>query len=656
MKQLHYFKSLVLLLFFLSCQVNLAQNESISSNDKKALKAFAVAKEHYQNYQLNEAIDALEFALERDPSFVEAHTLKGYVYVDMNEKDKALSSFESALKINPRFSSNTVFFIGQLLLEKGEYEKSNKAFKEFLKFPVSDPKLRADAESRLDDLSFALEAVKRPVPFDPINLGPGVNSELPEYFPSITVDGSTLLYTRQLPAPNTPNKYNEDFYVSKRINGNWEVAQNIGQPINTENNEGAPSLSADGKLLIFTACELYGDYGGGKRGLGSCDLFFSQRNGNNWSMPRNLGEEINSRSWETQPSFSADGKTLYYIKRVKDKSGNAHSDIFVSTINDDGFWTKPKPLPYHINTFKNEESVFIHPDGQTLYFSSDGHPGMGGLDIYVTKMNEKGEWSSPENLGYPINTHGSENSILISPDGTKAYFASDREGGFGGLDLYEFELPDEIRPNRVSYLAGKVIDKVSKKPLQSQFELYNLENADLVVSSLSDVNDGTFLVALPLSKSYALNVSRPGYLFYSENFTLGKSKTMEPFRKNIELQPIEVGRRVVLKNIFYATNEYALLSDSRAELIKLVQFLKNNSGVSIKIEGHTDNVGSEVLNKELSINRAREVKDFLVENGISTNRLTFEGFGSTAPIASNESEEGRAQNRRTAFVVTEVSR
>ncbi len=655
MKQLQYISIVVLLLLF-SCKVNMAQNGPISSNDKKAIKAFALAKEYYQSYQLNDAIASLESALERDPNFVEAHTLKGYVYVDLNEKDKALASFESALNINPRFSSNTVFFVGQLLLEKGEYEKSNKAFKEFLNFPVADPKLRADAQSRLKDLAFALDAIKRPVLFEPINLGNGVNSELPEYFPSITVDGSTLLYTRQLPAPNTPAKYNEDFYVSMRVDNEWQLSQNIGKPINTENNEGAPSLSADGKLLIYTACELYGDYGAGKRGLGSCDLFFSQRNGNNWSSPRNLGKEINSRSWETQPSFSADGKTLYYIKRVKDKTGNSHSDIFVSTINEEGYWRKPKPLPYHINTYKNEESVFIHPDGQTLYFSSDGHPGMGGLDIYVTRMNEKGEWSSPMNLGYPINTHDSENSILISPDGTKAYFASDREGGYGGLDLYEFELPGSIRPNRVSYLAGKVMDAVSKKPLQSQFELYNLENAELVVSSLSDARDGSFLVALPLSKSYALNVSKPGYLFYSENFTLGQSETMEPFKKNIELHPIEVGKRVVLKNIFYATNEYELLSDSRAELIKLVQFLKNNSGVSIKIEGHTDNIGSEVLNKDLSINRAKEVKDFLVENGISSDKLTFEGFGSLSPIASNETEEGRAQNRRTAFVVTEVNR
>lgn len=654
MKLLQSF-SLMILGFFISCQVNIAQNSSNTSSDKKAIKLFEAAKIHYQNYELSESIKLLRSALERDPKYVEAYTLMGYVYVDMSDKAEALNAFENALKINPRFSSNTVFFVGQLLLEKGEYQESERAFLEFMKFPVADPKLRSDAQNRLDGLSFALNAIKTPVPFNPINLGSGVNTALPEYFPSITVDGSTLLFTRQLPAPNTPAKYNEDFYVSQLEGEIWGQSDNIGMPINTENNEGAPSLSADGKLLIFTACELYGDYGSGRKGLGSCDLFFSQRQGSNWSNPQNLGTEINSRSWETQPSFSADGKTLYYVKRVKDKSGNAHSDIFVSAVGEDGYWSTPSVLPSHINTSKNEESVFIHPDGQTLYFSSDGHPGMGGLDIFLTRKNSKGEWSLPINLGYPINTHVSENSILISPDGTKAYFASDREGGYGGLDLYEFKLPKSIQPNQVSYLSGKVIDAETRKPLSSQFELLNLENSETVISALSDPSDGSFLVALPLSKNYALNVSKPGYLFYSENFTLQQSDNMEPYKKNIELQRIKAGERVVLKNIFYATNEFDLLDNSKAELSKLVEFLKNNSAVSIEIEGHTDNVGSDVLNKTLSVNRAKKVYEFLINNGIQEKRLSFAGFGSEQPITSNQSESGRAQNRRTAFRVTEVN-
>ncbi len=641
------------LLFF--CQVSVAQNSVMTTSDKKAVKLFEEAKTQYQKYELTNAVISLKTALERDPNFVEAHTLMGYVYIDLKDKSKALSAFESAMKINPRFSSNTVFFVGQLYLEKGSYEEASMALNQFLKFPVADSKLRAEAQDKLEGINFAIEAVKNPVPFNPINLGPGVNSELPEYFPSITVDGSTLLYTRQLPAPNTPAKYNEDFYISNLEDGVWGESYNIGSPINTENNEGAPSLSADGKLLIFTACELYGDYGGGRKGLGSCDLFFSQRQGNNWTKPQNLGTEINSKSWETQPSFSADGKTLYFIKRVKDKHNTAHSDIYVSTLGVDGYWKEAKPLPGHINTSKNEESVFIHPDGQTLYFSSDGHPGMGGLDIFVTRLSNNGEWSNPQNLGFPINTHVNENSILISPSGNLAYFASDRAGGFGGLDLYQFDLPRKVQPAKVSYLAGKVIDAESREPLGSQFELLNLENSKTVISSMSDPTDGSFLVALPLSKNYALNVSKPGYLFHSENFTVQKVSSSEPFKKNIELQRIKVGASVILNNIFYATNEFDLLDNSKVELFKLVEFLRNNSAISIEIEGHTDNVGSYELNKTLSINRSKKVYEFLVSQGISEGRLSYSGFGSENPIASNQTEEGRARNRRTAFSVTKIN-
>jgi len=641
-------------LIMVSCQVINAQSSAYSNTDKKAIKLFEEAKAFYQNYQLPEAIEKLNEAIEREPNFVEAYTLKGYVFIDSKNNDEALKSFKNAVRINPSFAASTLYFVGQLELENGEYVEAEKYFQRFMKAPVADPKMRNDAFAKIDGLNFAMEAIKNPVPFDPINLGEGVNSKYPEYFPSLTVDGATMLFTRQLPDPSSPVKYNEDFYISESVNGKWITAKTLGSPINTENNEGAPSLSADGQLLIFTACELYGDYGGGRQGLGSCDLFFSQRVGSSWNKPMNLGTDINSKTWETQPSFSADGKTLYYIRRVKEKNGNTHSDIFVSELDGEGYWKKPTRLPDYINTQKNEESVFIHPDGQTLYFASNGHPGMGGLDIYITRRTENGEWGLPINIGYPINTFKNENSILISPDGKKAYFASDREGGFGGLDLYEFELPKNIQPQAVSYLAGKVIDAETRQPLGSKFELYNLENEELVVSSFSDQENGKFLVALPLSKNYALNVSKPGYLFHSENFTLKENKDDKPYSKNIELKRIKVGEKVILKNIFYATSKFNLLGESKSELKKLVEFLEKNSAIKIEIGGHTDNVGSVALNQELSNNRAKEVYQYLIDNGIAAARLSYKGFGANEPVASNDTENGRSQNRRTEFKVIAI--
>lgn len=646
---------LLVSMIMISCQVSKAQNSTYSHTNKKAIKLFEEAKVFYQNYQLPEAIARLNDALEKESNFVEAYTLMGYVYVDSKNNEGALQSFKKALQINPDFAASTLYFVGQLELERGEYVAAEKYFQQFMKSPVADPKMRNDAFEKIDGLNFAMEAIKNPVPFNPINLGEGVNSAYPEYFPSLTVDGATMLFTRQLPEPNSPVKYNEDFYISEWSSGKWGEAKTLGSPINTENNEGAPSLSADGQLLIFTACELYGEYGGGRKGLGSCDLFFSQRVGNRWNKPMNLGTEINSKTWETQPSFSADGKTLYFIRRVKERNGNTHSDIFVSELDNEGYWKTPVRLPDHINTQKNEESVFIHPDGQTLYFASNGHLGMGGLDIYIARKNEKGEWGAPMNLGYPINTFKNENSILISPDGKKAYFASDREGGFGGLDLYEFELPKSVQPQTVSYLAGKVIDADTRQPLGSRFELYNLENEELVVSSFSDQENGDFLVALPLAKNYALNVSKPGYLFYSENFTLKEKMDDRPYEKNIALKKIKVGEKVILRNIFYATNKYDLLAESKSELKKLVEFLDRNSAIKVEIGGHTDDVGSTALNQELSNNRAKEVYLYLIGKGIDSSRLSYKGFGANEPVASNATEEGRAQNRRTEFTVVAIN-
>ncbi len=646
--------SLILsLLLFSFLQIS-AQSTNYTINNKKAIKLFEEANENYKNRQPNLAIPLLLEALEKESNFVEAHTLLGYVYVDSREKEKALSSFKKALNINPSFSTLNLFFAAQLSMELGDYQYAKKGFERYLLLPKADPRLRSDAQDRLVNIEYALEAMKNPVPFKAINMGEGVNSSYSEYFPSITVDGSTLLYTRQLPAPDSPIKFNEDFYVSKLIDGKWEKSQNLGQPINTENNEGAPTLSADGKLLIFTACEFYGEYGAERKGYGSCDLFYSQRVGQRWLKAENIGKPVNSSSWETQPSFSADGKTLYFIRRVKPKNGKSHSDIFVTELNAEGYWSMPQPLPMNINTVKNEESVFIHPDGQTLYFSSDGHPGMGDLDIYLCRKDKDGNWSNPQNLGYPINTFGNENSILISPDGQKAYFASDREGGYGGLDLYEFALDPSIQPKQVSYLAGKVIDSETKKPLLGKFELINMETEETVIASYSDPNDGSFLIALPLSRDYALNVSRDGYLFYSENFTIENASEDEPYKMNIELDKIKVGEKVILKNIFYATNEYELLGNSKAELNKLVTFLKKNENLSIEIAGHTDNEGSVALNNTLSTNRAKEVYNYLIKNGISSSRLTFKGYGQSQPIASNNTVKGKAKNRRTEFKVISI--
>ena len=371
--------------------------------------------------------------------------------------------------------------------------------------------------------------------------------------------------------------------------------------------------------------------------------------GNKWSVPYNLEEPVNSRQWESQPSFSSDGKTLYFVS-------NRHNnyDIWVSMVNENGEWSVPEKLGANINTDNYEGSVFIHPDNQTLYFSSDGHVGMGGLDIYVSKKDSTGKWGKPMNLGYPINTFKDENSILISADGELAMFASDREGGFGGLDLYGFELYEEVRPEKVTYIKGVVFDNETGKKLEARFELIDLATGNIAVTSFSNKGTGEFLVCLPANHDYALNVSKEGYLFYSENFNLSGEKPLtDPVLKDVPLKPLKSGEKVILKNIYFETDKYDLKKTSEIELQKLIELLNKNPGIKIEISGHTDNVGTTEYNLELSQNRAKAVYDYLSENGIDTDMLTYKGYGESQPVDTNDTEEGRANNRRTEFEVVE---
>ncbi|MDG1476393.1 MAG: OmpA family protein [Vicingaceae bacterium] len=624
--------------------------KKVSSTNKKAIKLYEKGKGYYdaRNNELAE-LSLLE-AIEKDPNFIEAELMLAYVYTDKRTYKKALTHYERCIEINPKFFPEIYVSAATLQLKYGDYTAAKRNFTGYLSFEGAPLMQKDFAKSGLATCNFAMEAIKHPVPFEPKNLGDKINSPLPEYFPSITVDGETLLYTRRLNSKMTYTGFNEDFFVSNFDGKNWGQAQNV-KFINSMTNEGAPSLSASGRFLIFTSCDNPVEgYGRDRNGYGSCDLFYTYKIGDNWRKPQNLGSKINSRNWETQPSFSADGKTLYFIRGVG-RSYTRQQDIYTATLNEKGVWSEPVRLSNTINTPGVEESVFIHPDGKTLYFSSNGHPGMGGLDLFMSQKDEKGVWSTPVNLGYPINTFNDENSLLVDASGKLAYFASDREGGYGDLDLYQFEMPEHAKPKEVNYLKGKVYDATTKKPIAAQFELIDLKTGKVAVASFADEATGEYLVSLPIDKEYALNVSHDGYLFFSENFLLTEGNAKEPFRKDVPLHKIEVNKTMVLKNVFFDTDKFDLKAKSKIELDKLVSFLNKNSSVKIELGGHTDNVGSKSANQILSENRAKTVYSYLVEKGISLDRLTAKGYGDENPIADNTTEKGRAENRRTEFKV-----
>jgi len=643
-----YFVLAIVFLLILTCKAQMPPGV-YSSTNKKAISFFESALKYYNARNDEKAQEELKKAIEKDPAFIEPHFLLAQIYTEANKLPEAIAEYTKALEINPTFDKKTYFLLANIEVSIGKYSEAKLDYETFLKNKIVNPDSRDLAEFQLNNCNFAIDAMKNPVPFDPKNMGEAINSPLDEYFPAITADDQTFLYTRNNRTDQIPLQ--EDFLVSKKINGVWSPATLLGNGINTPGNEGAPSISADGQILFFIACaEIDDTYGPNRKGYGSCDIFYSQKVGSNWSRPYNVGPVVNSKYWESQPSFSADGKTLYFVSDRPGGFGSA--DIYYSTLRDDGSWGSPVNIGNKINTEGKEESVFIHPDGKTLYFSSDGHAGMGKLDIYVVRKNDDGEWGTPVNLGYPINTFNDENSLLVNGAGTLAYFASSRAGGFGGLDLYQFELYNAIRPEMITYVKGKVYDAKTKQPLGAHFELIDLASAKPVIVSDANTGNGEFLVTLPIDKNYALNVSQSGYLFYSANFALKElTDKTKPFTMDVPLEPIDTGNVVELKNVFFETAKFDLKPESKVELNKLVTFLTLNKTLRIQLSGHTDNIGDKKSNQLLSQNRAKSVYDYLIANGIDAKRLTYIGYGDTRPKVNNDSDENRAINRRTEFKV-----
>ena len=641
------------LLFLLSCTSSLpAQSGKV---DTKTQRYYANAQEAFKIRDYETASAYLIKAEERAPDFIDIYLLRSEIAYETNDIEGCRSSLERAIDIDPHAFPPAHFNLGDVYMTMGNYEKAEKNFANFSKIAHSSHALSSKAREMEDRARFAQKLKKNPVSFDPQNLGQGINSELNEYYPSFTVDDKSILFTRRVAG----GKYGEqeDFFRSIVQNGDWANSMPLKE-INTPFNEGAPTISADGMVMIFTACAINRDeeYSGGKRGMGSCDLFYSESMGGKWSRPVNMGSAINSWHWETQPSLSSDGRTLYFVRghRSKGSMKIKNHDIFFSQLSDEGIWSKAERLPSTVNTDGNESSVMIHPDGKTLYFSSTGHFGMGGEDIFVTRKGENNSWSEPINLGYPINTHAHENSLTVLASGDIAVMASNRSGGKGGLDLYQFELPEFARSTPVSYLKGKILAEDTKKPLGARFEIIDVVSGKLVAESFSDRYTGEFLVPLPTEKIYALNASKNGYLFYSENFDFDGVDQVKPQEKEILLEPIKEGSKLVLRNVFFDTDQAKLKEESIPELNKMFQLLSIQSGLHVEIGGHTDSEGDDSHNQALSERRALAVLNYLIDSGIDASRLTSKGYGELNPIASNNTEEGRAQNRRTEIRITSI--
>jgi outer membrane protein OmpA-like peptidoglycan-associated protein len=666
--------ALLLSIFFLFLYSCSTAQFPYSSSSKKAIHYFELAEKAPKEgmdvmtgaYDFKSGIDLLGKALEKDSNFWEAHLLAAEFNEIVRNYKQAIFHYKRALEIDPNhsISGSTTYHLATCQMAIADYQGAIKSCDVYLRNPNAKEENLGTVRRMQDCANFSIYAMKNPKPFEPINMGPAVNTNFSEYYPTITVDGNTMLFTRRLVDYQGENKREqEDFFVTHQIDQVWSRAYPMPKNVNTPYNEGAPTISPDGKKLIFVACtdESGVDYGANRQGRGSCDLFITEQNGKSWSNPVNLPGKVNSTHWETQPSLSADGKTLYFIRGLRVRDGKKDSDIYMSKLLSDGTWSMAEPLPSHINSNQNEESVLIHPDGKTLYFASRGHIGLGGSDLYVSRMDAKGNWGVPQNLGYPINTLSDENSLMVSPEGDIAFFASDRPGGYGLMDIYSFNLPKEDQPIKTLYFDGFVFDANSKKALGARFQLTNLSNGQVVIQSKADAVDGTFMVPLPVNTDYAIEVTHPGYLPYSLNFNMTLKENEQSYHIQIPLNPENSSTENILSNVFFDLNQAKLRPESIVELTSLVNYLKAHPNLKIEIGGHTDSRGNAQENLTLSTERAKTVHDFLIDKGILANRLSYKGYGSTSPIITDaviqgmsdprEKEKAHQKNRRTTYTL-----
>ncbi|MEP6674369.1 MAG: OmpA family protein [Ferruginibacter sp.] len=606
--------------------------------DKKAADLFAKAMETADEVKYINAIQQVTEALKLEPKFVDAWLSRASLYATIKNYQLSATDFETAFQLDSVYSREYYFQYANSLAGLGQFSNALTAINKFLSIPQLGEQTIASANHKKASYEFAIDYDKnhplKNYVFAPQNMGDSINSAALEYFPSLTIDGKKMIFTRR-------TNGDEDFYETNFINDKWSKAVPVGGKINTNLNEGAQNISQDGQWMIFAGC-------GYPEGFGDCDLYIAYKTDIGWTEPQNLGGLVNTDFWESAPSLSADKHDLYFASSFGEGYGG--KDIFVTHFLPNGKWSRPQNLGPTINTAGDESCPFIHADNQTLYFNSNGHPGYGKTDLFFSRKINDSTWGKPENLGYPINTVDDEGSLIVAADGRTAIYTSDPADTKGGLDLYTFQLREDVRPSKTLWVKGKVFDKKTSAGLASFIELTEI-GSRRIISKIQTDAAGNYLVTLPVGKDYAFNVNHKGYLFYSDQFLLAANTPDSTYLINIPLQPLETGAAVVLKNIFFDSKQFALKTSSIDELDKLVQLMNENPQVKILISGYTDNVGKPADNLLLSNNRGKAVVAYLVSKGIPVQRLSFKGYGETNPVADNTTETGKAMNRRTEVSV-----
>lgn len=626
----HYF---LVILFFVVLHPGIAQYKYVPPKvPEKYCKDLNSAVSSADAGNTEKSIAEIRALIIKYPTWTDARHHLSRILYDAGRKEESVHELEASLAIDTNSQLQQLYTLGRLFEETGNFEKAISAYRTVIKKGIHQQGLAQRATSSLQDIEEKTQFFKSNYSISLSPLPEGINTIEHEALGRWTIDGKELIFTRLVDGQ-------EDLFVG-RFNHEGELITVEELPFNTEYNEGGHTLSPDGKYLVFTSCDR-------RDGLGSCDLYLSVLKDNAWSTPINMGPAFNSPGWDSQPVFGLDGLSIYFTSTRS--GGFGGSDIWMVHELSRGKWSKPMNIGPAINTINDEASPFIHFDGRTMYFMRDGKEGLGGYDLYIAHLGINGQWKSSENMGLPINSSSDEGALALHPNGKRAMITRltpDRRN-----ELFEFELPAQFQSTPVQALYAHVTDQATDNPVRARLELFDVNGNDTVRTSQRADENGNITATLDRNKSYGLIASADGYIMHSSNLPADSGAVRKLEIRMIALAEA-VDKPIVLQNIFFETGSSKLLPSSYPELNKLLWTLRDNAQMKMEIRGHTDNVGTDEYNQQLSEDRAEAVYQYLIDRGIESGRLSYKGFGETRPVAGNETEAGRKQNRRTEFIVT----
>lgn len=558
--------------------------------------------------------------------------LKRYYQTDVNGKQVLYKNVyywrtKKGKRLNKWSFGNYAKIGSKYLTRINVYNENGKIFTDRF-----DQESIPDNDSDFDEYDFTINP-------DNYTLIKSINSTSDDYFPMVNPSASMLYFTSKRKS-QFGGEGNENLYTVPIYESGFGKATLLPVPLNSTKNEGSSSFTGDGQTMVFSRC-------GDVDGIGNCDIYMASFNGTVWEEPHNMGQIINSPKWDAQPSISADGtKLVFASNRI---GGIGKEDIYISYKNASGNWGTPQNLGAIINTSDYEKSPFLAADGRTLYFSSSGHGGAGKADMFKSVLIN-GVWSTPVNMGSKINTPYDDLFFTTSASGEYAFFSSKRPGGQGGFDIYQFGLPDHLKPTATTIVRGTVWD-ANQNPIAANIIVQDLTTGDVITTTISNPQTGKYTVTLPSGRNYSMIANSEGRFFNSQNFRLESQSTHEEINRNITLEEIKKGAKARLNNIFFDTGKSNLTLESRIDLNRIVKLMQDNPTMIIQIGGHTDNTGNDATNLSLSLKRAKAVKQYLTDASIASERIDTKGYGASEPFTTNLTEEGRALNRRTEFLI-----